>query len=183
MKRMKKKILMIFAVLLVIVFHSNVLADNITSVTVVPSQPLNTDLITFNISGTAASTPSWVASDIFSQNGTSLQLDLYVDMGYGQAFSNWNYSKQIQPLAVGTYSLEVRELYGKLDSPFYGMLLDTDNTSFTVTPEPASAVMLGIGAIFLASRRKQHHEFGSRVVATAGKPATGIAIVEKKTVR
>ncbi len=152
MKRMNKKILMVFVILLELVFHSNVLADTITSVNVVPSQPLNTDLITFNISGTAAYSPSWVASDIFSQNGTSLQLDLYVDMGFSAAISNWNYSKQIQPLVAGIYSLEVRDLYGKLGSPFYGMLLDTYNTSFTVTPEPATIFLLGAGAIL--SRKK-----------------------------
>jgi hypothetical protein len=51
-----------------------------------------------------------------------------------------------------------------------------------VTPEPASAVMFVVGAILLASSRKQR-EFGNRAVASAGKPATEIVSFETKTVR
>ena len=165
---------MIFAVLLGLVFHSNVLAISITGVAVIPSQPLDTDLITFSISGVAGHSPSEVDHDVFTPNGASLHLDLYVDTGFGTTTSYWDYSKQIQPLAPGTYSLEVRAF-----DNYYNTLADTYETVyFTVTPEPASAVMLGIGAVLLASRRKRR-EFGNRDVAAAGKPATGIVSLEK----
>ena len=54
----------------------------IDSVDVIPEQPLETDIITFDISGRASSSPSEVEYDQFTQSGTLLQLDLYVDMGF-----------------------------------------------------------------------------------------------------
>ena len=147
MRQMKKKILMIFAILLVFACQVSARGVGINSVDIIPNQPLNTDLITFNISGSASADPSWVTSDLFSQNGTSLQLDLYVDMGFRTAISYWNYSKQIQPLTPATYNLEVRALDGNQGSPFYGTVQDTYNVNFTVVPEPCTVVLLGFGII------------------------------------
>ena len=179
MKKMNTKILMIFAILLVFVCQASAVPYvDILSINVIPSQPLNTDLITFSISGWAAGTPSWVDYDLFSQNGTSLQLDLYVNQGAGRYESYWNYSKQIQPLSPGIYNLEVKAFDNSFIFGSPGTLQDTYNANFTVVPEPASAVMLGIGAVLLASRRKRR-EFGNRDVAAAGKPATGIVSLEK----
>ena len=135
MKRIKKILIVIFAVLLM--FACQVFANSvgILNVDVVPGQPLDTDLITFSISGIAGSGGANVAYDQFSQNGTSLQLDLYVDMGITTAISYWTHSKQIQLLTLGTYNLEVRAFDNQGFTP---ILQDTYNTSFIVVPEPCA---------------------------------------------
>ena len=148
---MKIKIFIIFAVLLVFTNHASEATAGIDSVNVVPNQPLDSDSITFNISGTASHTPSLVDHDQFSQDGTLLQLDLYVDKGNFTAFSHWNYSKQLQPLPSATYSLGVREFdYGS------GTLIDTHNVDFTVTPEPSTLAIFGFALPFFRAflRRK-----------------------------
>ena len=145
------KILMVFAVLLVFAFQA-LAGIGIDSVTVIPSQPSDIDLITFNIAGGASYSPSWVTYDLFSQNGTSLQLDLYVNYGFFTSPSTWDYSKQIQPLVPATYSLEVRAFDNQVGSPFYGTLRDTYNIDFTVTPEPATICLLGLGVLLVRKR-------------------------------
>ncbi len=142
---MKKRIgIPIFlAVLFIFACQTSAQSIWIMDVNVIPEQPLLTDVITFNISGLASRTPSWVEYDQFSQDGTSLQLDLYVDMDFLTAFSNWTYSKQIGALVPGNYSLTVQAF-----SPDWmpgDPLQDTYTTEFAVTPEPATLVLLAIG--------------------------------------
>lgn len=143
---MKIKIFTILAVLLVFACPASAVVG-IDSVDVVPSQPLDTDSITFDIFGGASRSGSWIDHEQFSQNGTSLQLDLYIDTGEGQAISEWTYSKLIQPLSPATYSLEVRAFDYDL-----GTLQDTYTVDFTVTPEPATIFLLGCG-IILAGKK------------------------------
>jgi hypothetical protein len=155
MRKMKTTLLAIPAVLFMFACQvsANWIGNN--SVNVVPSQPTNTDLITFNISGWAVGATSWADHDVFSQTGTSLQLDLYIDAGMGGVGSYWGSSKQIQPLISGTYNLEVRAFDWQFGSPEYGTVQDTYNSSFTVTPEPASAFLLLLGAGLFGLNRKK----------------------------
>jgi len=146
---MKKKILMIFAVLLIFVCQASAKTFDILSVDVVPTQPLDTDLITFSISGWAAHAPCFVDYEVYSPNGTSLRLDLYVDQSGGRYESYWNYSKQIQPLSLGIYNLEVKAFDNSFIFGSPGTLQDTYNVSFTVVPEPATIVLLGLSLSFL----------------------------------
>jgi hypothetical protein len=147
------KISMFFTILLM--FASSASAEWITSVTVSPSQPSTTDLITFSISGLAPGSNSWVDHDVFSQNGTSLQLDVYVEVGTFGTGSNWYFDKQIQPLVQGTYNLEVRMFDGTFGSPGYGTVQDTENINFAVTPEPYTLTLLGLGVPFLRFHLKR----------------------------
>jgi hypothetical protein len=150
MRQMKNKILIISALLLVMVFYADAMAFFIDNVSVVPQQPSATDAITFNISGTASASPSWVEYDLFFQNGTTLRLDLYLEASFGQMVSQWDYSKQILPLAPATYDLEVRAF-----DNYYGILTDTYTTDFVVTPEPCTLALLGLGLPFLRSFSKR----------------------------
>ncbi len=156
---------MVFAILLISAYQTSADQLDILGVDVVPTHPLDTDLITFNISGWAAGFNSVVDYDLFSQNGTSLQLDLYVNQTPERLESYWNYSKQIQPLPIGTYGLEVRAFDNSFVYGTPGALVDTYNVNFTVVPEPASAAMLAIGTIFLASSRKRPDCFVASLLA------------------
>jgi hypothetical protein len=132
--RTKTEATILFVVLFVFVCQPTTMGIvGITSVDVIPNQPLETDIITFNISGGASSMPSWVEYDQFSQNGTSLRLDLYIDRGFFQMVSNWTYSRQISPLPPDVYNLQVRAF----DYQF-GTLDDTYNVDFAVVPEPGT---------------------------------------------
>lgn len=137
------KIFVIATVLLLTAFHGKAKAIWIDSVDVVPSQPLEIDVITFNIFGRSSARPSRVAYDQFSQDGTSLLLDLYITVGVLPAFSDWTYSKEIQQLSPATYSLEVRAF-----DNYYNMLWDTYTVDFTVVPEPCTLVIVGAALPF-----------------------------------
>jgi len=149
-----EKVVKVTALAIIMCFSTSAAATSVwlDSVNVIPGQPLDTDLITFNISGQASGSPSEVEYDVFSQNGTSLQLDLYVNIGVFAAISDWDHSKQIQPLAANDYTLEVRAFDYQLDT-----LQDTYTVDFTVTPEPATLVLLTLGLPLLRafSRRKR----------------------------
>ncbi len=131
-------------VLAAVICQTNAVALWVDQVDVIPEMPSDTDIITFDIFGTASGDPSHVAYDEFSQDGTSLQLDLYVDVGLLTGFSNWTYQKQIQPLSPATYSLEVRTF-----DNYHGTPGSTLTVDFTVVPEPATLAFLGVGLCIL----------------------------------
>ncbi|MHC4115284.1 MAG: hypothetical protein ACYSSL_08200 [Planctomycetota bacterium] len=150
---MKTKIVKITALAIIMCFSTSAAATSVglTGVDVVPEQPLETDIITFDISGGASQSSSWVEYDEFFQNGTSLQLDLYVSMGQLDMISYWTHSREILPLPAETYTLEVRAF--RYQST---ILEDTYTVDFTVVPEPASFVLFAIGLPIVRSlsRRK-----------------------------
>jgi len=143
---MKRKIIKVITLTIIMCFSASSSATSvwIDSVDVIPEQPLETDIITFDIVGRASSSPSEVAYDEFTQNGTSLQLDLYVNMGILTMISDWTYSKDISPLLTGTYTLEVRA-FDNYDET----LQDTYVFNFTVVPEPTTLLLLTLGGILL----------------------------------
>ena len=116
----------------------------IDNVNVQPELPGISDIVNIEIDGTANYAPSWVDHYDYSQNFTSLDLDLYIDADYLTAFSNWSYSQQIGTLAPGDYVLTVRAF-----SNDEGILRDTSVTEFTVVPEPTTVVLFGLGGLFM----------------------------------
>ena len=130
---------------------ANATSVGIVTVDIFPQEPLETDIITFDIAGQASRISGHVEYDQFAQDGTSLQLDLYVDMGDIMVISDWTYSKDISPLSAETYTLKVQAFDYQL-----GTLQDTYTVDFTVVPEPATIFMLSVGAlaIFRKNRSK-----------------------------
>jgi hypothetical protein len=148
-KIIKRKIVKIIALTIMMCFSTSAATTVwINSVNIIPEQPLETDIITFNIVGKASSSPSEVEYDQFTQIGTLLQLDLYVDRGFFAAISDWTYSKNISPLSTETYTLEVRAFDYKL-----GTLQNVYTVDFTVVPEPTSLLLLGLGTLVLRRSR------------------------------
>lgn len=136
-----KRILKIF-VLVVAMCQLNAIRATgaIESVDIIPSLPTEIDEITFNISGWSPTSPSYVEYDQFFEDGSSLQLDLYVNRGFLTATSEWTYSKQISTLPANTYTLELNEY------DYYDNSLDhTYIFEFTVVPEPTTLVFFSIG--------------------------------------
>ena len=148
-----KKIAKVLALTIIMCFSTSAVAKTtwLNNVDVIPVQPLVTDIITFDISGQASCGGSYVEYDQFTKNGTSLQLDLYVNMGINFIVSDWDHSKQIQPLAANDYTLEVRAFDYQL-----GTLQDTYNVDFTVTPEPTTFVLFGLGGLLTKNFINQH---------------------------
>ena len=101
----EKTIMLLVFFVVVIVFQTNAIALWIDNVEVTPTQPLDTDIITFNIDGRAGGSPSWVEYDEFYQDETSLCLDVYIDAGMLSAVSFWTHSREISPLAADDYTL------------------------------------------------------------------------------
>jgi hypothetical protein len=149
------KAILLQLMLVAVICPWNALGDAtmwIESVDIVPSLPTETDSITFNISGWAGGTPSWVEYDEFLQNGTSLQLDLYIYEAPYHAFSEWTYSRPIATLPADDYNLEINAI--DYDT---SILHDTYFFEFTVVPEPISIILLGFGLCLLrnVSKRKK----------------------------
>ncbi len=114
----------------------------IIDVNIIPQQPSTADAITFYISGVAAQRPSQVDPnyDQFTQNGTSLELDLLVHVGYMDEMSFWTYSKEIGTLSAETYTLTVKAFrYLSSEDPYIY------TKEFTVTPEPGTLIFLTLG--------------------------------------
>lgn len=150
---MKRKIVKVITLTIIMCFSASAAATTvgIVNVDIFPQEPLETDIITFDIFGQASSGGSHVEYDQFTQNGTSLQLDLHVDMGIIPEISDWTHSKDISPLSAETYTLEVRAFDYQL-----GTLQDTYTVDFTVVPEPTTFALFGPGLLIVRplSRRK-----------------------------
>ena len=118
-------------------------------VIVIPSQPLDVDVIMLDISGSASSGNSHIVSSLFQQEENQLTLDLTIDMGVLPVISYWSHSEQIGTLVPDTYSATVRLFYP------YALpgeeLQDTYVTEFTVTPEPGTLLLFGLGGLLLRS--------------------------------
>ena len=125
---------------------------SITDVYIMPEVPMVVDVITIFTSGSASQGSSWVDHTEFSMVDTSLQLDLFLDMGILFMASYWSYSEEISPLPAGTYTLTVRAFGPSYVPPYYGDLEDTYTVDFTVVPEPSTFVILAAGLVSFRSR-------------------------------
>ncbi|MHC4466022.1 MAG: PEP-CTERM sorting domain-containing protein [Planctomycetota bacterium] len=121
----------------------------IDDVDITPQEPTMLDLININVSGGASGGGSYVEHSEFSQSGTSLQLDLFVDVGDTTIPSTWSHLEQIGPFSAETYGLTVN-VFEYQDGTFK----DTYTQDIVITPEPSTIGLLGLGALALTKRKK-----------------------------
>jgi hypothetical protein len=128
---------------------------SISDVIVIPSQPLDVDVITLDVSGSASSGNSHIVSSLFQQDENHLTLDLTIDMGVLPVISYWSHSEQIGTLVPDTYTATVRLFYP------YALpgeeLQDTYITEFTVIPEPGTLAIFSFGLPLLRAFSKRKH--------------------------
>lgn len=123
----------------------------INDVYLIPQQPTINDIITIVTSGIEGGRPVVIEGSNFERNGTSLQLDIDLFVGPYAMVTPWSHSEVIGTLSAGLYDLTVRT-FEDTD------VLDTYLYEFEVTPEPATVLLLVLGAIGIrtSNRRKLH---------------------------
>jgi len=153
-KRKKKaRFLISLIIVLLLVCQASANFASIEDVVVIPSQPLDIDVITLDISGSASSGGSHIVSSLFQQEENQLALDLTIDMGINPVISYWSHSEQIGTLVPGTYSTTVRLFFPY--APPGEELQDTYVTEFTVAPEPGTLAIFTLGILTIF--HKQRH--------------------------
>jgi hypothetical protein len=144
----------LFILTLVFIMAEQVLATfSINKVTTSPASPTYLDAITIDANG-PVNFGGWTFDhSSFTANNKNLTLDFYFhvpDIVFW-VITTWYESKLIGALSADDYNLTVRT-YSITSS---GTVLDdTFQTSFTVTPEPMTIALLGLGAAIIRKRRR-----------------------------
>ena len=151
---MKREIIIIIAAMVLANSASgSPIQIHIENVEITPPEPTILDIINIDVLGSASGSGSQVEYSEFSQDGTSLQLDLFVDVGDLTVPSTWTHLEQLGPFDAESYSLTVRAC-----EYHDGTYKDTyPAVEFTVVPEPTTIALLGLGLLIVRplSRRKE----------------------------
>ena len=135
-----------FLYLLVFVLHSQA---SITDVTILPEIPTFNDDISLFISGVESTGGVLITDSAFIIDGSSLELDISLEVGPWTVLTPWDYTYEIGLLSIGIYDLTVNSLV-----PSDPTQNDTFITSFEVVPEPATVLFFGLGMYLLRSKNK-----------------------------
>ena len=114
----------------------------ITDVNILPEEPTVEDVITIAVSGWEGSGGVLITDSDLRMEGTSLELDIFLDVGFFQMITPWSHSEIIGTLPADSYNLTVNAYYSVA---YTGT--DTYSTSFAVVPEPASILLLLMGVV------------------------------------
>ena len=136
---MRKEILVITGIVLLI--SAVTTQAEITDVFIFPEEPIEIDPITISVFGVEPYNIS-ITDTIFTVNETFLDLDIYFELGNLTVVTPWSHSEDIGFLGVGIYELTVNTI-NELEPEFN----DSYYTTFEVTPEPATILLFGLGAI------------------------------------
>jgi len=128
------KRLFLLAVFMMILWPVETATGGITDVHMDPNQPTNMDSITIVVSGSGSSAPAWIDGSDFRMEGTSVELDIFIRLGFLGIPSSWSYSEVIGSLPANSYDLTVRVYtYSSRYDEYF--LTDTHSTSFMVIIE------------------------------------------------
>jgi len=123
-------------------FISAQAAASIIDVNIVPILPTTVDQISIQTYGRESKGPVYITSTDFYHNGTLLELDIYLDVGFLNVVTPWQHFEDIGTLPKGTYDLTVRTYQESV-------VTDTYPTSFEVVPEPTIVSLICLGIPFL----------------------------------
>ena len=144
----------LFILTLVFIMAEQVLATfSIDQVTISPASPTSLDTITIDANG-PVNFGGWTFDhSSFTANDKNLTLDFYFDVPdyVYWIMTTWDESKQIGTLSADDYNLTVHTY--SIKSSGTG-LDDTFQTSFTVTPEPMTIVLFGLGGLAIVRKRR-----------------------------
>jgi hypothetical protein len=149
---MKSKLLLTATVLLMGVFVLPTQAE-ITVVTIFPENPLETDLLSFDIFGEEATGSVMINDAVYSISENEITLDISLGVGFAFILTPWDYTYDVESLlSAGNYDLTVNTIIAN-----YPLTNDTFTTSFEVVPEPATVLLLGLGFYGIRRIKKQKH--------------------------
>jgi len=117
-----------------------------------PSQPTPTDVVTITAHGEAGYLNSPIHDSVLRIMDTSVRLDIIFWLtGEGlPAVEQWSHSRTVGTLPADSYSLMVRTFAAPTDRE----PTDVYTTSFTVVPEPARLLLLGLGGLLACRSRR-----------------------------
>lgn len=144
---MKTKIILFILVCFIFVYGMNISKADINDVYITPQVPYTTDNITIFISSIQSAGPVEINNSEFFIDSTSLELNLFLDVGLLQVATPWNYHEDIGTLPAGTYDLLV-----KTDQHAFSNPEDSYSISFEVIPEPTSFLLFISGSLWIFRR-------------------------------
>lgn len=104
---------------------------NITDVYTEPNQPTDIEVITIVVFGLEGSNPVLITDSDFQMEGNSVEINIFLFVGYYGMITPWSHSEIIGTLPAGEYNLTVNAYYS---GAYTGT--DTHLTSFIVVPTP-----------------------------------------------
>jgi len=146
---MKTKAIIILLVVFNLTILTNVSKAVIDEVYITPEIPSTKDTITIFVSGIQGSGPVEINNTELFIDEYSLELDIFLTVGFLTWVTPWDYSEGIGTLSAGTYNLLV-----KTDQPTMSGLEDTYSITFEVIPEPTTLLFLSVGLLGLIHRKR-----------------------------
>lgn len=138
----------LFFVLVLMLATSLVNAGIIDNVQVTPESPTISDSIEVNVFATLSYGEIPYSTEVTMLNN-QVKIDIVFSGSGLPAITSWQHTENIGSLDIGTYDLVITTT--KISSPGWD---DEYTTEFTVVPEPASVLLLSLGAFFIRRKKR-----------------------------